>query len=344
MSSLLVGLLSALVATNATATLDSVITQATGLSVKMPNPNDPVEMELKKLMAEDDDAQAEVDGWLRDNDRFRAKGAGISDTEMNRRIRKRFDPVRQGYEDLIKRYPTNANARVAFASFLKDLGDSEGEVSQLEKARELDPKDPAIWNNLANYYGEFGPATNAFAYYEKAVELDPTEPVYYENFADAVCMLRKDAREYYHLTEQEVFDRSLVLYSKATKLAPDDFPLAANLAETFYIIRPLRLEAALEAWTNALHTAHNDVEREGVHIHLARLKAGAGRFDEARAHLNAVTNPAYAKLKEAGAHNIALREQAAAETNGSPAAVTTPVSPAAVKQTNDPAISPAEKP
>jgi tetratricopeptide (TPR) repeat protein len=336
--------LSALVATNAPAVLDSVITKTTGLSVNAPNPNDPVEKELKKLMAEDDDAQAEVDDWLRDNDRFRAKGAGISDAEMNRRIRKRFDPVRQGYEDLIKRYPTNANARVAFASFLKDLGDSEGEVSQLEKARELDPKDPAIWNNLANYYGEFGPATNAFAYFEKAIELDPTEPVYYENFADAVCMLRKDAREYYQLTEQDVFDKSLALYTRATKLAPDNFPLAANLAETFYIIRPLRLEAALQAWTNALNTAHNDIEREGVHIHLARLKAGAGRFDEARAHLDTVTNPAYAELKKAGARNIALREQATAETNGSPAAATKPGGSSAARQTKNPPTSPAEKP
>jgi len=37
----------------------------------------------------------------------------------------------------------------------------------------------------------------------------------------------------------------------------------------------------LAAWTNALQIAHNDVEREGVYIHLARIKMIAGRYAEA---------------------------------------------------------------
>lgn len=344
MSSLLIALLSAVVASNAPTAISNVITQTTGLSVRVPNTNDPVEKELQRLMAEDDAAQAEVDDWIRDNAEFQAKGAGVSNAEMNRRILARFEPVRRGYEDLIKRFPTNANARVAFASFLKDLGDSQGEVTQLEKARELDPKDPAVWNNLANYYGEFGPATNAFAYYEKAIELDPNEPVYYENFGDAVCMLRKDARAYFHLTEQEVFDKSLVLYTKAAKLDPNNFPLAANLAETYYIIKPLRLDDALRAWTNALNTAHTDFEREGVYIHLARLKASAGRFDEARAHLNAVTNPFYAELKKLGGRNIELRELAGKETNGPLPEVPLSTHEHADQGANPPPTSPSTKP
>jgi tetratricopeptide (TPR) repeat protein len=318
-SSVLIGLLGALVAANPPANVSSLLTQTTGLSVNVPGPNDPVELELNKLMEEDDAAQAEVDAWIRENDRFKAKSAGIPDAEMRRRIRRRFEPVRLNYEALVKRYPTNASVRVAFASFLNDMGDHDGQVSQLEKARELDPNDPAIWNNLANFYGEFSPAKKAFAYYEKAIELAPTEPLYYENYATAVCMLRKDAREYFHLTEQEVFDRSLALYAKALKLAPGNFTLACELAETYYIARPLRLEDALRAWSNALNTAHTEIEREGVYIHLARLKSGAGRFDEARAHLNAVTNPVYLDLKNAGVRSLEQKEKAARETNRPPA-------------------------
>jgi len=317
-SSLLIGLLGALVATNQPAAVSNLIVQTTGVTVAVPDPNDPGEMELKKLMQEDNDAQTEVDGWIRENRAFAAKGAGIPNPDLNRRILKRFEPVRKGYEDLIRRYPTLASARVAFASFLKDLGDEDGEVQQLEKARELDPKDPAVWNNLAIYYGEFSPQKKAFEYYEKAIELDPVESVYYWNFATTVYLYRKDAKEYFHINEQQVFDKSLDLYARALKLDPANFVLATDLAQSYYGIQPVRTEDALMAWTNALRIASDEVEREGVYLHLARFKLNSGRFAEARAHLNAVTNEACTVLKERLLRNLDIKEKAAA-TNSPPA-------------------------
>jgi phosphoribosyl-AMP cyclohydrolase len=67
------------------------------------------------------------------------------------------------------------------------------------------------------------------------------------------------------------------------QLDPDNFPLATDYAEGYYGIRPLRTNDALVAWTNTLHIAHDDIEREGVYIHLARIKMLAGRYAEARA-------------------------------------------------------------
>jgi len=75
--------------------------------------------------------------------------------------------------------------------------------------------------------------------------------------------------------------------------------------------------------TNALHTAHNEAEREGVYIHLARIKIVAGRFAEARAQLDAVTNSIYAGLKDRGERNLAEREYAA--TNPAAAGISTNV-------------------
>ena len=166
-----------------------------------------------------------------------------------------------------------------------------------KKALQLDPKNPAAWNNLGNYYGENGPITNAFVYFAKAIELDPTEPVYYQNLATMVYLYRTDAKAFYHINEQQVFDKSLALYRKAMQLDPDNFSLATDYAESYYGIRPLRTNDALVAWTNTLQIAHDDVEREGVYIHLARIKMLAGRYAEARAQLDAVTNATYANLK-----------------------------------------------
>ncbi len=302
-------LLSVLVATNPPAdAVSNEIQQTAGISVTVPDANDPAEQELRQLMIADDAAMAEVDKWIRDNSDFTAQGAGVPKDELNQRIKERIAPVRKGYEDFLKRYPNNAHGYLAYGSFLNDTGDEEGAAAQYEKSRAIDPKNPAVWNQLANYYGEFSPVTNAFAYYTKAIELDSNEPVYYQNFATTVYLFRKDAREYYHITEPEVFDKALALYRQAMKLAPDDFPLATDYAQSYYGIKPLRTNDALVAWTNALQIARDEVEREGIYIHLARIKISIGQYAEARAQLDDVTNADLADLKKRLERNLNERE------------------------------------
>ena len=308
MSDLLIGLVSAVLATNQPQAISNLVEQHTGVSVTMVNPNDPLEQELQKLMDEDDAAANEVDKWIRDNNNFFAAGAGISKEDMRLRILDRFMAVRKDYESFLRRNPDYARGRMAYGSFLNDIGEEEAAVAQYEIAAKLNPKDPAVWNNLANYYGEFSPVTNAFAYYAKAIELDPSEPVYYQNFATTVYLFRKDAREFYSINEQQVFDKALGLYLQAMKLAPDNFPLATDYAQSYYGIKPLRTNDALVAWTNTLAIAQDESQREGVYLHLARIKLSIGQYDEARAHLAAVTNADYTDLKNRLQRSLADRE------------------------------------
>src|SRR5215469_13235105 len=277
-----------MVATNQPAALSNLVTQTTGISVTAISTNDPVEQELSKLENDDDAAAAEVDGWIRENDQFKAKGAGISDAELNRRIRARFDICKKAYEDFIKRHPQYAQARIAYASLLHDLGEEDAESDQLLKARDIDPSIPSIWNNLGNYYGEHGPLTNAFICYEKAIRLDPTESVYYQNFGTTVYLYRKDVREYYHINEQQVFDKAMGLYSNAMKFDPTNFPLATDVAESYYGIKPMRTNDALLAWTNALKLAGDEIEREGVYLHFARINIQINRLALAQHYLDDV--------------------------------------------------------
>ena len=131
-----------------------------------------------------------------------------------------------------------------------------------------------------------------------------------------VYLYRTDAKSFYHINEQQVFDKSLALYRKAMQLDPDNFPLATDYAESYYGIRPLRTNDALVAWTNALQIAHDDVEREGVYIHLARIKMLAGRYAEARAQLDVVTNETYASLKHTLENAITWRKNEATNSIG----------------------------
>jgi tetratricopeptide (TPR) repeat protein len=312
-------LLGTIVATSPlTAATNLVMGTTNPPAATAPNPDDPVGKELKKLMEEDDAAQAEADVWIKDNEAAAAKGAGVPSADLQRRIRERFEPIRKAYEEFVARHPDHARARVAYGSFLGDLLDEEGSQEQLEKALALNSKDPAAYNNLANLYGHHGPTKKAFEYYTKAIELNPQEPIYYHNFGTTVYLFRKDAMEYYGITEQQVYNKALELYSKALKLDPGNFPLASDVAQTYYGIKPLRIDDALKAWTNTLAIAHDEMEREGVYLHLARIKLIAERFGEARVHLTAITNTLYDVLKKRLTRNVDEQERKVKDTNAPP--------------------------
>jgi len=318
-SNLLVGLLGALLATNQVSALTNLVEHTTGLALNVADPNDPVEKEFQKLMDQDDEAQGEVDKLIRDNSQFEAKGAGMPKEQLRRRILDRLDPVDKAYQDFIRRHPNHSRARVAYASFLGDTKGEEEAQEQLEKALEIDTNNPSIYNNLANIYGHIGPVKKAFEYYLRAIQLNPIEPVYYHNFGTTVYLFRRDAEEFFKINEQEVFGKAFELYSNAMRLDPQNFPLASDVAQTYYGIKPMPTDEALQAWTNALAIAHDEIEREGVYIHFARINLLAGRFGTAHTFLNSITNDMYAELKARLSRNLNQREKSSQPTNALPA-------------------------
>lgn len=294
-------------------------TGAADQNQKAPPASDPVEAEYEKLLTEDDAAQAEADKWIRDAKAFEKAGAGLPSAALNLKIEQRFALVRKAYEDFLRKHPKHARARLAYGSFLNDMHEEEAAVEHWEKARQLDPTNPAAWNNLANHYGHRGPIQKAFEYYEKAIELNQDEPVYYHNLATITYLFRQDSKEYYKLTEQQVYDRALELYRKALKLDPKNFPLASDYAQTYYGIRPMRVEEAVEAWNYALKIANDDIERQGVYLHLARIALNSGRFAEARRHLDAVTDMMYDALKKRLVRNLEIKENQSRPSSEPPA-------------------------
>lgn len=295
--------------------------------------NDPVQAEYERVMEMDDAAATEIDAWIVANNKFEEQGGGVPREELLNRIRQRRAPVRKAYEDFIQCHPNHGDGRLAFASFLEDSGDLDGALEQMLKAKEVDPTNPAAWNNLANYYGHFGGVTNSFTHYEKAIELDPKEPVYYQNFGTTVFLFRKDAREHYGITEQQVFDKALMLYSNAMTLDPTNFLLATDIAMTYYGIKPPRHDEAMKAWNHALNLAESDLAREGVIIHLARTEGIATNFAKAREYLNAVTNAELQELKGRVLRSLESKEnpkpeeEVVLESDGSSATNALPATP-----------------
>jgi tetratricopeptide (TPR) repeat protein len=126
-----------------------------------------------------------------------------------------------------------------------------------------------------------------------------------------VYLFRRDATNFYKISEQQVFEKAMGLYRKALELDPDNFVLATDYAQSYYgfdpkltgdpetdaKIKQKHFEDAMAAWQQAFKVAGDDVERQGVLVHYARLQINAGRFDEARKNLATVTNDMFAVTK-----------------------------------------------
>lgn len=273
---------------------------------------DPVEAEFQRLLKLDDaaheSAQVIVDQAVAVTDPLTAPLPLTTRARIDAKIR----PVREAYEDFLKHYPDHARSRMAFASFLNDTGNEVESIEQYEKAKGINPKDPAAWNNLGNLYAHVGPVEKAFPHYEEAIRLKPDEPLYLHNFGTLLFLFRKDAARFYHIEEAAIFTRGINLYRQAIALDPKDFSLASDVAQTYYgIPRPAGkspeeaqaeetklITTALQSWTNVFQLAPGDTEREGIRLHLARWNIRAARFDDAKTHLTAITNAAYLDVKK----------------------------------------------
>lgn len=284
----------------------------------------PADQEYYRLLVEDDTAMAEVNRWAAENDAFRAVGGGLRDEELSARVVIRLQAVVAQYEDFLKRHPDHVEGRIAFGSFLNEVQEEDKAAEQWERARLLDPKHPAPWNNLANHYGHFGPVSNSFAYYAKAIELRPDEPIYHQNLATTVYLFRRDAEAFYGINEQQVFDKALALYRQALELSPGSFPVANDLAQTYYGIQPFRLADAMAAWEDALKIAQTDIDKQGVYIHFARLQIRAGDYQAASNQLERVLLPQYDALKKRLYRSIEQRRTGGTAAPPAEAAETVP--------------------
>jgi tetratricopeptide (TPR) repeat protein len=306
-----VGLLSALMATNQPVAVSNLVRQKTGVSLEITDPNDPVEQAYQKLLLEDEAAEKEVAEWVEANNASVLGTNEIARAAMQVRVRTRYERVKKAYDGFLDAHPKHVNGRIAYASFLNDIGEETDSRAQLEQVIQIDPRNPAALNNLANYHGHSGEVKKAFGYYARAIEISPNESLYYQNFATTVFLFRKDAMEFYQVDEQQVFAKAMELYRKALDLDPDNFLLASEVAQTYYGVKPARsadpdknraneivlADTALASWRRAMQLAGDSLQREGVQIHLARWQITAGRLDEARQILNTVTNPVLATTK-----------------------------------------------
>lgn len=268
--------------------------------------------EYQRLVEKDDAAMREIETWMASetNNPAGLPPALVASRKM--RIQQQLVEVEKAYRDFLEQHPKHVRARLAYASFLTEQDRDEDALKQLESARDLEPKNPVVWNNLGNYYGLNSPTTHAFACYKRAIELNPREPLYHYNYAKNLHLFRQQAAAFYHTNVAGILALSQQHFRQAMEYSPSNFAYASDFAQTYYaIVLPLSgdhakdLAAAeklsnesLAAWQAAAALAKGDESKEqGVLLHLARIQISIGRTNEARANLGKVTRSEYADTK-----------------------------------------------
>lgn len=269
-----------------------------------------IEPELQKIIDKDNQAQAEVDKWIRDQMTLNKDSEiQMDDPTLPLRVRDHFSEIKQLYEDYLSTHPDSMQGRLAYASFLSDIGNENDATVQWNKLIEKHPQNPVLWNNLGNSFAQRSAPEKAFSYYEEAIRLAPKEPLYVKNLAAVVYLFRREAMDYYLLNELQAIQLAQTLYEKAALMDPDDFVLATQLAQTCYYTIPFDAAKARAWWQKAYELASDEPERQGVILHFARIAILNNQFDEAQKQLDLITYKDYLPLKERLRENLNQRQK-----------------------------------
>ena len=123
-------------ATNQPAAVSNLLHNKTGVSVEIADGH--TDGDAVADLLEDDAAEKEVTQWAEANN---ASGLGTNDVAkaaLQVRVRDRYEKVKRAYDEFLRTHPKHVNARIAYASFLNDIGEEEASRVQLERVIEID--------------------------------------------------------------------------------------------------------------------------------------------------------------------------------------------------------------
>lgn len=250
-------------------------------------PDELAEVQFKKILMADNQALQDILGWI-DEEKETLRTSPAARDRLALQIRTRLGEVRQQYETFLKAHPKHARGRVAYGSFLTNLDDREAARAQWKLALKNDPGNAAALNNIATHIGTISlrneitdQLPTAFQSQQKAIRLAPKQALYRHNFATLLNTFPKEACTHLKLTERQLTQRALRELKTAMTLAPVDFEIAADYAETFLDLKPFPHARAIAAWKNAAALAKRPEEQDWAHLQMAVAHLKSSHWQEA---------------------------------------------------------------
>jgi tetratricopeptide (TPR) repeat protein len=279
----------------------SIFQRETATNAPVPaltNSAEKIEARYQSILQLDEAALTDIQNLIKNwNAQQNSEASPRSEEDLRKVIRFKVDAVKTAYRDFLRENPNHIKTMIAFGRFLCDMQEEQEGVQWWEKARELEPKNAAVRNNLANYYGHEGEPKRAIEEYEAAISIQPGEPMYHFNLANIFYLFRKETSELKKWSEEEVFDHALESFRKARDLEPGNYDYAYAYAETFYGVKNPNWNRALDAWDYCLKLNITPLQREQIYTHLARINLRLDRIGKARDYLAQVKSEQWQDLR-----------------------------------------------
>ncbi len=191
--------------------------------------------------------------------------------------------ARQAYELALQRYPGHAALHNYYGELLFDRFDEQDKgVAEWRKALELDAKQARACNNLGIYLCHAGVYAEGLADLDKAVLLEPDNPDFLYNIAQMYLAYWPRVMEIRKWSADELYKAAMKASETAVRCDPNDFTLAVDYAQNFFVAEQMNLapdwEGAAKAWQFARKLVRNQEEEFNSWLNEGRVwyKAGNG--------------------------------------------------------------------
>jgi len=168
-------------------------------------------------------------------EQYAAEGDQDLARAASNRLRARIETVRTAYEQLLARYPDNAEAHNFLGELHYDwLDDEATALTAWHRARELDEQLAAPRNNLAIHYCHVGEYQRCLGLFDEVMALDPDNPDYLFNITQVFLIHPRHIEAHYNIERPEVFERAMEMSRKAAQMKPEDYSLTQDYAVNYF--------------------------------------------------------------------------------------------------------------
>jgi len=213
-------------------------------------------------------------------------------------FKSQLQQLADAYDVLLHDHPDSAEAHADYGEMLWKIDMRKEAVIQLLQANDLDKDIPVVKNLLGNYLAEDGRPLEALPYFMAAIQLAPREPLYHYNLGLLLASARDDFLKDDHWTRAALDHSMIEAFRRAAELAPDRIEYTYRYAKAFYDLETPDWENALKAWRAIEPQAKPGPELQLIHLQEANILLKQKKPDDARALLDAITDPKLAEEKQ----------------------------------------------
>ena len=197
------------------------------------------------------------------------------------------------YSELAARHPRDATVRDGYAQFLWNRNERERARREWKAAEELDPKNAAVLQRLADAHLAEGDGPAAARYFQKACDAAPTNARCRYAAGNALYLFRHELVDA-ATSEVQILETALAHFAAAARLAPLEVEYARAYAETFYGVPKADWETAARAWEHFIEVTPN---KDFGYANLARVRLKMGQHDAAFGCLDMIHGSDFVRLK-----------------------------------------------